>query len=570
MPAPANNNFADAEVIEIPTDGDTFTSAPVDNILATSEPSEPNRYRSVWYSYTPTSSGDATVDLSDSYMTDTVTYPFSHYTDTFLAVHTGTSVAALTQIASDDDSGSSPGRSRLTFSATSGTTYRIQVMSYGQSSPGSDITYITKVTGPATSLPGQITGVTATATAVALPATHPPITVTVDGETATADADALAADEVRAYEWAATAIAEAFPAVPPNDHIADALIITGPGTIPALGATREAGEPDGIAGGGMTESVWLAYTPAGPGELTFTATGCRVEIWEGVAYDDLLYLAGGNDSATAGVAAGNDYRIRITPVSGSLPLAVAYSIAFTVRTADLTLTMADTEIETTPASLRVSVLNGTPDGAVEFHIDGFPVWTDVFDSAGVIADVEIPVDDASAGTHTLTVTDTVAADTIDGAFTVLADPDDEPDDGVDEPDPTLPPTVTRWIVQDPDLGDYTFPINPKEMSTPFPARTLTVESTTAPDGQPLTWEGAPKPHPWEFRGHIETQDFYDQLVFYAESNRRYWLIDHRRRAWQVTFEAFEPTLRTRTFPTEVWKGTTYVMRTLIYRGPVTS
>ena len=50
--------------------------------------------------------------------------------DTLLAVYIGTSVDALTEVASDDDGG--PGlTSRVVFSATGGTTYRIAVDGYG-------------------------------------------------------------------------------------------------------------------------------------------------------------------------------------------------------------------------------------------------------------------------------------------------------------------------------------------------------------------------------------------------------------------------------------------------------
>ncbi|PYJ80629.1 MAG: hypothetical protein DME22_23770, partial [Verrucomicrobia bacterium] len=47
--------------------------------------------------------------------------------DTTLAAYTGTSVSSLTLVASDDNSGGGGGTSKIVFTATSGTTYRIAV-----------------------------------------------------------------------------------------------------------------------------------------------------------------------------------------------------------------------------------------------------------------------------------------------------------------------------------------------------------------------------------------------------------------------------------------------------------
>lgn len=67
----------------------------------------------VWYQYKPTSHGIVSVDTTTSNF------------DTLLAVWTG-AAGSLTNIACDDDSGGS-GTSSLTFNATSGTTYYIEV-----------------------------------------------------------------------------------------------------------------------------------------------------------------------------------------------------------------------------------------------------------------------------------------------------------------------------------------------------------------------------------------------------------------------------------------------------------
>lgn len=74
---------------------------------------------SVWYSWTAPASGPATLG------TDSPTSG----RDTTLAVYTGTSVGALTQVAGNDDQGASR-LSSVSFTATAGTTYAVAVNGY--------------------------------------------------------------------------------------------------------------------------------------------------------------------------------------------------------------------------------------------------------------------------------------------------------------------------------------------------------------------------------------------------------------------------------------------------------
>lgn len=116
---PANDNFANAQVIS-GSSGTTTGS----NVGATKESGEPNHAgnaggASVWYRWTAPSSGTATIDTIGSNF------------DTLLAVYTGSAVNSLTLIASNDDIGGGNVQSRVTFTATSGTTYQIAVDGYG-------------------------------------------------------------------------------------------------------------------------------------------------------------------------------------------------------------------------------------------------------------------------------------------------------------------------------------------------------------------------------------------------------------------------------------------------------
>jgi hypothetical protein len=107
LPRPANDSFANAQT----PDGLSATGT---NVRATKEPGEPNHAgnpggHSVWYRLTSPVTGRVTVNTCGSDF------------DTLLAIYTGTSVGALTEVASNDD-GCGP-QSSATFSVTAGTTY---------------------------------------------------------------------------------------------------------------------------------------------------------------------------------------------------------------------------------------------------------------------------------------------------------------------------------------------------------------------------------------------------------------------------------------------------------------
>ena len=88
--APANDNFADAQLLNGPSG---FASG--ENRSATLEAGEPNHLdsgsHSVWYRWTVPTNGVAAVDLRGSTF------------DTVLAIYTGTSLNSLTLVAQNDD-----------------------------------------------------------------------------------------------------------------------------------------------------------------------------------------------------------------------------------------------------------------------------------------------------------------------------------------------------------------------------------------------------------------------------------------------------------------------------------
>ncbi len=116
---PANDAFASPATLTGPT-----SSTPATNIDAGLEAGEPQHAgvpggASVWFAWTAPSTATVTVDTCAAAF------------DTLLAVYSGTSLAALTTVASSDDACASPREaSRVSFPATMGTTYKIAVAGY--------------------------------------------------------------------------------------------------------------------------------------------------------------------------------------------------------------------------------------------------------------------------------------------------------------------------------------------------------------------------------------------------------------------------------------------------------
>ena len=118
--APVNDNFVNAIDLTGPLPVVTTGT----NVLATKEVGEPNNAGvsygySVWWKYTAAADGEVEVSTIGSYV------------DTTLGVYTGSTVSALTLVASNDNINAGLFNSTVQFSAAAGTTYYILVDSGG-------------------------------------------------------------------------------------------------------------------------------------------------------------------------------------------------------------------------------------------------------------------------------------------------------------------------------------------------------------------------------------------------------------------------------------------------------
>jgi hypothetical protein len=307
------------------------------NTTATKETGEPNHAgnaggRSVWWTWTAPFSGSVTFSTEGSGF------------DTLLAVYTGSGVAALTSVASDDDSGSNR-TSRATFSAVSGTVYQIAVDGYGGAS-GSIIlsrtadpvvsASVTLTASDATATEGGTdtgtftlarTGNTASAlsiglaiggtatnatdyqsvaTSFTLPAGSASATLTV---TPLDDAQIEGPETVTLTLQAGTAYTLGSPSTATvtindndstvgNDAFGNAALMTAATDLGTnTGATKETGEPSHASNSGG-KSVWWNWTATFSGPVGFRT--------EGSTFDTLLAVYTGSSVAALSTVASDD------------------------------------------------------------------------------------------------------------------------------------------------------------------------------------------------------------------------------------------------------------------------
>jgi hypothetical protein len=219
------------------------------------------------------------------------------------------------------------------------------------------------------------------------------------------------------------------------------------------------------------------------------------------------------------------------------------------------------DIPITPAALTVSVNEALGPEDIIFEVNGVEMLRVAPDSTGTLELVSVPLPPMDAGSFSLVVKQGATSQGT-AAFTVYqpyapppvrTGPDAPP---VQVPGAIQPNGVRRWVLQDlapGGLGSWVMPLNPQTMGTPAFSRELTVKKTTASveqGGQYHITEDAFTPVPWEFSGYLPTEEMYQQLEAYRNLNRRFYLHDHRGRAWKVIFEDLQPSARL----TQYWNG----------------
>jgi len=309
----------------------------------------------------------------------------------------------------------------------------------------------------------------------------------------------------------------------------------------------------GAGGSYVNPGVWpavLSYTPDVDGSLVM-----QVDAPDGWLPVYVVTNADGEEVQTDvdGVldvvwSADEPMTITITPGDGADPsVEVAFGWSYAARASSvLTVAMDYDYVLETPAGLEVDISNGVPGDTVTLTLIGPTTTADfqtvTLDEYGQALDLTVDLPAATAGAYLLRV-ESGQSGTEDVDLTIQEDALswDDTERALD-----VAPVVDaaqHWRFY--DLRDHavtwTFPRNPSSWTNVFPPNDFTHDNTTAPDGQPLTWQAAARPWRMEFTGFLDTQEEYEQLVFWSQLRRRFWLIDHRNRAWLMTIEQFDAT-----------------------------
>lgn len=356
---------------------------------------------------------------------------------------------------------------------------------------------------------------------------------------------------------------------------------TGSVVVNLAGATVDAEDQAMADWDDATRTLWLQHTSRVSGTISVTAdmptNGGGIEWWSGATAAEMTYqdsvwgsqIPGGLTFVWSG--SGQDY-IRLTAYSNNAPPAdLRVSWTFTPLVPQFTMTMAETVFER-PRNLQPSCLNAAPGEWVTFTIVGYPGETYMqANSSGVVTGVRVPVlSTIPAGSHTLRAETASAEATIGFQILYNSPPRPDPPAADAPPEEVVQTGVTRWVFQDlvtGGLGSYVVPMNPESMTSPHaPPSPITPQWTTAPDGQGILWEGSGRAYEWTFSGTCLTEEHYNKLVAYHQLERKFYVIDHRNRAWIVTWEALNFTHKyVSGFP----YAHTYEVTALVYGGPVT-
>jgi hypothetical protein len=264
---------------------------------------------------------------------------------------------------------------------------------------------------------------------------------------------------------------------------------------------------------------------------------------------------------------GEGMHIAITPAEGQSPASVTFTWSYAARASSaLSISLDSDEVQETPGGLGVDIYNGRPSDTVTFSVLGPTAVADFqtarLDTFGVREDLMVRLPALNAGDYFLRVEGETSGSE-DTPFTVLEDALSQVDTiKVDDTAPLRDP-AQHWRLF--DLRDhavnYTFVRNPSSWTNVYPPNDFTHDKTTAPDGQPLTWQAASRPWRMEFSGWLDTQAEYEDLLFWSQLRRRLWLIDHRNRAWLITIEQFDAQAQVK--PNLPWAHQ-YTVKTLVF------
>ena len=229
--------------------------------------------------------------------------------------------------------------------------------------------------------------------------------------------------------------------------------------------------------------------------------------------------------------------------------------------AEMVLQILDSHLQRAPTAVTVVIAEARPNRKIEFYIDDVYVAQATADADGFLSPYSINIPEypstvSSAGSHHLKAEQSGSYDA-EAEFELDKDPQRYPiamgpdAQAVEVPEAVRPNGTRAWVLQDlypaerGGLGSYVMPLNPIRMTNPYLEFQYTVHPTTVPvrlygkGGQFHVMQGGPVPKQWTFEGYCPTQDMQNQLLAYKNLNRRFYVIDHRNRAWIVAIQGID-------------------------------
>jgi hypothetical protein len=109
-------------------------------------------------------------------------------------------------------------------------------------------------------------------------------------------------------------------------------------------------------------------------------------------------------------------------------------------------------------------------------------------------------------------------------------------DAVEQPTP-----FRRWVFFDPIMNEtWTVPLNPNQMTSPWPARKFAYRTTTAGrGGANVIYEGRADLAQWQFSGILLDKTHYDELLYWSQKANSVHVTDHLGRTFKVLFDQFD-------------------------------
>jgi hypothetical protein len=278
----------------------------------------------------------------------------------------------------------------------------------------------------------------------------------------------------------------------------------------------------------------------------------RLTLYTGTSVNNLSVVTSGPTITPAGLAVGTTYYVQASIPTGDPDVLYQLSVGPKASTELylMELEVLSGPLRTAPTAAVVQVMGGPAEDTVTFEIDGVAVpgtWD--LDPFGNLPPTSVAVPDGTTkGEHIISVhseSSNLAGET---TFTLLRNPysalqivgmDADP---VEIPAANTSTGVRRWVLQDlmpGGLGSWVMVRNPTSMSPPEYQRTLFQEHTTAKDGQYHLSSVALQSFEWTFSGYVDTEFEQNQLLAYYGLNRRFYVMDHRARAWIVAWQKCE-------------------------------